>query len=216
MREGNDIDIEIVKFAPLVGAAGPDLWQQLADMKLNTLRLSESPVPLRGYYESSRHEAVGSVLRVDSVAASNAADDEDGDAEALGASRGVTVDGELRNFNTMEGFKSCDRARLMQDAAKQIVQHIASGAAVRDPRLLSRFILLTFADLKTYKFVYWFAMPAVMLPSPLICTSRRSSSVDGVTTDGAPSLRAFFNDSVTREAIVGACENFHSERRQGT
>jgi len=35
-----------------------------------------------------------------------------------------------------------------------------SGEAVKNPELLSRFLLLTYADLKKYRFRYWFGFPA--------------------------------------------------------
>lgn len=48
----------------------------------------------------------------------------------------------------------------------QVWAAIVSGQAERDPALLNRFFLLTFADLKKWDFVYWFAFPALVLPHP--------------------------------------------------
>ncbi|KAK2549460.1 Ubiquitin-like modifier-activating enzyme ATG7, partial [Acropora cervicornis] len=42
-----------------------------------------------------------------------------------------------------------------------IWESILSGQAVDDPSLLCKFVLITFADLKHYKFYYWFAFPAL-------------------------------------------------------
>ena len=74
--------------------------------------------------------------------------------------------GTLRNANTMEDFKEWDKAELLVAAGKQLADEIASGAALRQPEVLMRFILLTFADLKTHKFYYWFAFPALAINPP--------------------------------------------------
>lgn len=47
----------------------------------------------------------------------------------------------------------------------QILDSITSGRALHDPSLLSRFLLLVYADLKAQKFVHWFAFPALAPPS---------------------------------------------------
>jgi ubiquitin-like modifier-activating enzyme ATG7 len=42
----------------------------------------------------------------------------------------------------------------------KIWQRIVDDSAIEKPELLNEFLLLTFADLKKYKFFYWFAFPA--------------------------------------------------------
>ena len=39
------------------------------------------------------------------------------------------------------------------------------AAALEDPRILTRFVIHMFADLKKYHYYYWFAFPAVVLPT---------------------------------------------------
>ncbi|KAF9358927.1 Autophagy protein 7, partial [Mortierella sp. NVP85] len=39
---------------------------------------------------------------------------------------------------------------------------ITSGRAVQDPSSLTKFLVITFADLKKFKFFYWFAFPALL------------------------------------------------------
>ena len=43
----------------------------------------------------------------------------------------------------------------------QIWEDVKSGRALEDPSLLSRFALFTFADLKKFKFFYWFGYVAM-------------------------------------------------------
>ena len=37
-------------------------------------------------------------------------------------------------------------------------------AVLKDPRILTRFVCHTFADLKKYHYYYWFVFPAFILP----------------------------------------------------
>jgi len=45
------------------------------------------------------------------------------------------------------------------------VADIDSGAAFDRPNLLQRFVMVSFGDLKKYKFTYWCAFPALTFPS---------------------------------------------------
>ena len=76
------------------------------------------------------------------------------------------VPGTLINANTLEDFKEWDKAELLRKAAAAIWQDMCSGAALAEPHRLCRFLLLTFADLKTHKYYYWFAFPAFALDPP--------------------------------------------------
>lgn len=81
-------------------------------------------------------------------------------------SRDVRVRGTLRNTNTVEAFKSLDKAAALQAVGDQVMADITSGAATSDPALLSPFLLLAFADLKAHKFVHWAAFPALVPSRP--------------------------------------------------
>lgn len=55
----------------------------------------------------------------------------------------------------------------------QIWEDIHSGKAEEDSNVLNRFLLISFADLKKWSFLYWFAFPAIVLtPSATVssCT----------------------------------------------
>ncbi|OCT58714.1 hypothetical protein XELAEV_18001856mg [Xenopus laevis] len=51
----------------------------------------------------------------------------------------------------------------LEFSAFDIWEAIRSGAAIEDPTLLTKFLLLTFSDLKRYRFYYWFCFPALCL-----------------------------------------------------
>lgn len=69
----------------------------------------------------------------------------------------VIASGQLQNFNTLAGFKAADRDALMRHSAAKLWQNIKSGEAEKYPALLVSFLLLSHAELKSYKFFYWFA-----------------------------------------------------------
>lgn len=67
-----------------------------------------------------------------------------------------------------------------------------TGAAIDDLSLLNRTVLMTFADLKKYKFLYWFGFPAL-------------KAVDGATAAPAIKVRTLFQVSmeITLSVICG-------------
>lgn len=61
----------------------------------------------------------------------------------------------------MEDFKQADKAAMLQTAGRQIWDAIKDGTIYSIPSLLSSLTILSFADLKKYRFTYWFAFPAL-------------------------------------------------------
>ncbi len=76
--------------------------------------------------------------------------------------------GTLHNLNSIDRFKVFDKQAAQQATAMQIWQDILSGEAEAHPQLLHRFLLFTFADLKLFKYHYWYTN----IPIPLLsaCT----------------------------------------------
>lgn len=68
-------------------------------------------------------------------------------------------------------FRDCNKKDLLDKIGHDVFDSIRSGEAVNDPSLLSKFVLLTFADLKTYKFMYWLGVPAVLPETPFTYSS---------------------------------------------
>lgn len=77
----------------------------------------------------------------------------------------ITFKGHLTNFNTIEDFKKVDKPALFNKHAQAIWLAItrANSPTLQD---LNPFFLLTFADLKKFKFTYWFAFPALVATTP--------------------------------------------------
>eukprot|EP01018_Ginkgo_biloba_P000196 Gb_18972 [translate_table: standard] len=86
------------------------------------------------------------------------------------------VPGILYNTNTQETFNALDRQALFKLEVEKIWEDIHSGRVEEDSGLLCRFLLICFADLKKWRFYYWFAFPALVLKPPAVLTALRPAS----------------------------------------
>ncbi|XP_038067889.1 ubiquitin-like modifier-activating enzyme ATG7 [Patiria miniata] len=141
-----------LQFAPMNSALDVGFWHRLSRKKLEEYKLDDSPKPINGYYYNGDPDGLPSRTSLDF----NSFDEPIQCPPHCFPSHGT-----LLNFNTMDAFKSCDKKAELEKIAALIWTDITSGAALKDPSLLSRFLLLTFADLKKYHFVFWFAFPAL-------------------------------------------------------
>ncbi|KAJ1961540.1 Autophagy protein 7, partial [Dipsacomyces acuminosporus] len=173
---------EILRFEPLNSTVEPEFWAGLAHHKLHSAQLDTARTRVSGEYSGGRRHAVrgGDTLAVPArFRVSKASWDRDtqADAGAQGASAGysapssslgprVTVNGHLHNTNTIEDFKKADKGNLLRSAGAEILDDITSGRATEKPELLWPFLLLSFADLKKYRFCHWFAFPAITADPP--------------------------------------------------
>lgn len=71
------------------------------------------------------------------------------------------IPGHITNFNTIEDFKRLDKAQFLKKAGSRLQELMENGDAIEDPSLLSSFEIICFADLKKFKFFYWFAFPSI-------------------------------------------------------
>ena len=88
----------------------------------------------------------------------------------------ISATGSFKNFNTIEEFKNADKTALFNATADEIWKSIVVD---RSTRLLTRFLLITFADLKKYKYFYWFAFPA-FVTKPAWEIDREWTGAEGV------------------------------------
>ena len=135
-------------------------WQALADTKLETMKLSEEPVALGVAYAPARAVDDSAAAAMRFVVAPAA-------LRPGGAAPGASpsAPGQLYVYNRIDVFKELDKAALLARTANLVWSDILSGAAAADPSLLNRFALITFADLKTWTFYYWFCFPGLTHPS---------------------------------------------------
>ncbi|XP_078597053.1 ubiquitin-like modifier-activating enzyme ATG7 [Branchiostoma floridae x Branchiostoma japonicum] len=151
MSEGNASPIPL-QFAPFGSALDAGFWHKLTQNKLEVYKLDDQPRPIHGFYYNG--DAPGLPCRMSLEF--NAFEE-----NYKSPPRCCLSYGTLHNMNTMEAFKISDKKVLIDSAAQKIWEDITSGAAIQNPSLLTRFLLLTFADLKKYYYYYWFAFPAL-------------------------------------------------------
>ncbi len=68
-------------------------------------------------------------------------------------SNGILCQGLLQNTNTLEAFKEINKQTVINKCGEQIWNDILSGAALSNPSLLTRFLLLTFAVTYNFKHI---------------------------------------------------------------
>jgi len=73
--------------------------------------------------------------------------------------------GTIYNKNTIEEFKALDKNALLANEGKRLLADMKSGNMLKDTSLLARFFVLSFADLKSHSYYYWFAFPCPLTPT---------------------------------------------------
>ncbi|GAA5970868.1 hypothetical protein JCM11641_004487 [Rhodosporidiobolus odoratus] len=157
-----------LQFLPLSSSISPSFWQSLTQLKLHKLKLSDEPVSITGHY--ARGKQVKDRLTGDSVGISGGLEldqasfgFEEGETSTQlnTASERVRLNGILRNFNTIEDFKNCDKAALLDSVGLKIWDSAQSADPTASVESLNPFLLITFADLKKYRYYYWCGFAAV-------------------------------------------------------
>eukprot|EP01104_Vermistella_antarctica_P018864 TRINITY_DN7161_c0_g1_i1.p1 TRINITY_DN7161_c0_g1~~TRINITY_DN7161_c0_g1_i1.p1 ORF type:complete len:741 (+),score=150.32 TRINITY_DN7161_c0_g1_i1:56-2278(+) len=149
----------MLKFQSFSSAVMVTFWHDLSTRKLQQYKLDDSAVPLKASYAMGSHPGMPSRVTLTN---------ESFNADVWSPPRyQYEVHGTLHNTNTVEAFKTLDRKPIFDSTVQTLWSDIISGAAVADPSLLNRFFLLSFADLKKYKYNYWFAFPALKTTSPI-------------------------------------------------
>ncbi|KAJ3416945.1 Autophagy protein 7 [Chytridiales sp. JEL 0842] len=144
----------LLQFEPFQSAVDATFWHTLTSKKIDTFKLDDSPHPISAYYSVGGHPSPAPPAR---LCIGVSAFSDGGVPQG-----GIGVGGLLRNTNTIEDFKNLDKSSILKQAAEEIWSSILSGSALETPSKLAHFVLITFADLKKYKFFYWFAFPALL------------------------------------------------------
>eukprot|EP01100_Stratorugosa_tubuloviscum_P014244 TRINITY_DN7494_c1_g2_i1.p1 TRINITY_DN7494_c1_g2~~TRINITY_DN7494_c1_g2_i1.p1 ORF type:complete len:695 (-),score=260.03 TRINITY_DN7494_c1_g2_i1:76-2112(-) len=147
-----------LKFQPFSSVVDVSFWHELTNLKLDKLKLTEQSLNLQSYFSFSSTSPPFQYFSRESF--SNLTFNKN---NFLGS-------GILLNKNTIEGFKELDKQQFLQDFAPELLKNIDSGEALENPSILNKFAILSFSDLKKYKFIYWFAFPALALEPTITAT----------------------------------------------
>ncbi|XP_061391359.1 ubiquitin-like modifier-activating enzyme ATG7 [Musca vetustissima] len=145
---------EILQFAPLQSFVSPTFWHKLSEIKLDLDRLDDKPRSIWGYY--TNRNAKSCLLEIDYTAFN-------GDFKAPKFC--YKSHGTVYNKNTIEEFKTCDKNALMKTEGLKLIEAFKTDAVLDDPSLLARFFVLSFADLKSHNYYYWFGFPCPLTPT---------------------------------------------------
>ncbi|KAG5744971.1 hypothetical protein H9Q69_006754 [Fusarium xylarioides] len=146
-----------LQFAPFVSEIELSFYSALFASKLEHDKLDDSARSILGLYEP-RLEEPESSCRMQILGNALTSSRTNAPSPPLGTMR---AEGIIRNVNTFEDFKNTDKPAMLKTAGRQIWDAIKDGSIYSVPSLLSSFIILSYADLKKYKFMYWFAFPAL-------------------------------------------------------
>ncbi|XP_067632933.1 ubiquitin-like modifier-activating enzyme ATG7 [Eurosta solidaginis] len=155
----------VLQYSPLQSFVNPTFWHKLSDIKLNHDRLSDAPKPIHGYY--TNYNAKGCLLETDYSSFNG---------DFVAPRHFQPAAGTLYNKNTIEEFKAIDKNKLLRSEGCKLIEDFRNDRILDDPKLLARFFVLSFSDLSTYNYYYWFAFPCPLTPTLTIHTAAQQLS----------------------------------------
>lgn len=157
---------DVVKYSPFSSSVDASFWTKLADLKLNTLRLNEDPIPIYGSYgpPTSEKDLQPARMRLDHTSLSFSSGSSDNNNNNNNSNRNEVIfcNGTITVLNTLEAFKRVDKSIIFNSLTTKILQ---TQEQDEDLSYLSSFHCICFLDLKKYTAVYWFVFPAIS-PTP--------------------------------------------------
>lgn len=127
-------DSKIFQYVQLKSIIHADFWHKLAEIKLDIERLNEKERVISGSY--SNYNAKSCLFEIDCTAFHN---------DFKTSKNNFQSHGVIKNFNTVESFKNCDKNELLRLEGERLLSSITNGSVLEDPTKLSTFLLLSYA-----------------------------------------------------------------------
>ncbi|KAL4937157.1 hypothetical protein BDV06DRAFT_216097 [Aspergillus oleicola] len=162
-----------MQYTPFASDIELPFYTALASHKINHDKLDDSARKVLGLYEirpgdppnaSCRMQIHGNALTSDEAPPNY-----------------YRAEGMIKNVNTIEEYANIDKTGMLQQSGKTIWDAINDGTIYSCPSLLSSFAVLSYADLKKYKFYYWFAFPALHSDPSWVPLGERGQGVGPAT-----------------------------------
>ncbi|KAI0634643.1 E1-like protein-activating [Trametes polyzona] len=183
----------IVQFAPFQSLVQPAFWHALTNLKIDVLRLSDDALPVHATYSSGRAVKDRETGKEIALGCNLTLGDDAFSDNPHVPQNAVLVKGSFKNFNTIEDFKNADKTALFNHLSDEIWQSIVKD---KSTALLTRFLLITFADLKKYKYYYWFAFPAFAAKPAWEIDSDWAAAHEVLGEDSLSSIHAQLHNSL--------------------
>ncbi|GMP72198.1 hypothetical protein CsSME_00030309 [Camellia sinensis var. sinensis] len=152
MKKGNG-NGSVLQFAPFQSAVDERFWHRLSSLKLNLFGSDDSPLSITGFYAPCSHSQLSNPLTLRAELLPPEPCVQSSITRSRGDRNKCSVPGILYNTNTLEGFQALNKQSLLKAEAKKIWEETHSGKAEEDSAVLSRFLLISFADLKKWTFI---------------------------------------------------------------
>ncbi|XP_029832071.2 ubiquitin-like modifier-activating enzyme ATG7 [Ixodes scapularis] len=177
-----------VQFVPFSSALDGTFWSEISRRKLEVVRLEEGPVPAQAWYSCDSAVGLPALANLDHTAFDM--------SSSLSTGANIPGSCQLRGSiwlpNSLEAMKKLDKTALLEAAGQNIWDAIESESALRDPGTLNAFIGIVYVDIKSYKFWYWFAFPAVCLPDAVVFAGPPTKLPDVMKDDLVSQLDAAY------------------------
>ncbi|XP_053214466.1 ubiquitin-like modifier-activating enzyme ATG7 [Panonychus citri] len=154
-----------IKYFPFSSLIETSFWHSLSQNKLNIYKLDETEIPIQASYRNDSSRGLYPIVSLD-YESFNVKD-------SWTDCNSFPLYGSLIIANTIEDFKSLDKTQLTEKIGGQIWNNIINSESSDNlPSILSRFLLIVYADLKKYRYYYWFCFPALCFPKETINCSQ--------------------------------------------
>ncbi|EGW34121.1 uncharacterized protein SPAPADRAFT_70290 [Spathaspora passalidarum NRRL Y-27907] len=146
-------DNKIVKFTPIQSFIESSFFIKLSQLKLDKFKLDSSKHVITGFIQHPKL-----LNRFNDMPTLNL-DQDSFEPEQVEDSSKVFIKGEIYNVNTIEEFKQIDKLQQLTEWGGQIYESMKTVTTF-DYQVFNQFYILSFSDLKKYKFYYWVAYPS--------------------------------------------------------
>lgn len=159
---------EPLRYLPFETSVDTAFWHGLARRKLEDFRLSTGPFPLLSEYVNGLPAGLHPRVTLD------ASSFPDMSVVKQQAKTCMKVAGEVTVFNSLDEFRSVDKQNFINECGIKLFRDsLKNKEYLKRPDMLLSFHLLTYLDLKRFKFYFWFSYPAVLHPNqPKLISSR--------------------------------------------